>query len=127
MEQVFNPCEEVLSAYLFGSMAEGVMSQRSDVDFAVRLRSGLRAEQKHGIRARLEETLENMFMRQADVVILNDASLKMIHQVLKSGKLVYTKNLRDEETFRLQKQKEYFDFQYYMEKERRDLRAFYGC
>ena len=63
---------------------------------------------------------------KVDVVILNRASLKLIHQIYKHGVPVYVKDPLEERGFRMQKQKEYFDFQYYIEKERLDLRSFYG-
>jgi predicted nucleotidyltransferase len=127
LSQIFHRTEEVRSAYLFGSVAEGVSNPRSDLDIAVRLEPELGAEEKHRIRMDLIAELEDLHERQVDVVVLNDASLKMIYQVFNHGKSVYIRRLEEEENFRLKKQKEYFDFQYYLEKERRDLRAFYGC
>lgn len=125
LQMVYRENDGICSAYLFGSFAEGVHHKRSDIDFAVRLVAGLSAMEKHQIRMHLIDELENLLDQEVDVLILNDASLKMIHQVFRRGKAIYVKDDRQEETFRLQKQKEYFDFQYYMEKESRDLRAFY--
>lgn len=127
LQRIFREVDEVLSAYLFGSYAEGVHHQRSDMDIAVRLMTGLTAMEKHQVRMDLLDMLETVFNEELDVLILNDASLKMVHQVFFRGKAIYVKNDRQEEAFRLQKQKEFFDFQYYMEKESRDLRAFYDC
>ncbi len=127
LEEIFRKKDEVLSAYLFGSMAEGHQNRRSDVDIAVLVKPGLNAIDKHKIRMDLIESIEQFFGRQADIVVLNDASLKMKHQVFSHGKPIYIENDLKEESFRLRSQKEYFDFQYYLEKERRDLRAFYEC
>lgn len=126
LQEVFRKKDEVLSVYLFGSVAEGVPNRHSDVDIAVRLAPGLGTEEKLGIRIDLIGELENLIESEVDIVILDDASLKMIYQVFRHGRLLYAKNHLREESFRLKKQKEYFDFQYYIEKDRRELRAFYG-
>lgn len=125
LQRLFGEVDEVLAAYLFGSVAEGVSYRHSDLDFAIRLKSELSIEEKHRMRMNLIGALGNLSEREVDVVILNDASLKMTHQVFKHGKPLFVRNDSREEEFRLKKQKEYFDFQYYLEKERRDLRAFY--
>ncbi len=127
LEVIFGETEGIISAYLFGSVADGVDNKLSDVDIAVLLRPGLSAIEKHRIRMYLTERIEQVLQKETDVVVLNNASLKMQHQVFSRGNPIYIKNEPMEEMFRLHKQKEYFDFQYYMEKERRDLRAFYDC
>jgi uncharacterized protein len=127
MKLIFQKIEPVLSAYLFGSFSEGVPNRHSDLDFAVRLRPNLRTDQEHRIRMDLVEMLEDLLKTQVDVVILNDASLLMIHQAFTHGIPLYIRDMRQEEAFRLKKRKEYFDFRYYLEKDRRDLRTFYGC
>jgi len=126
LQQIFGSSPELLSAYLFGSAAEGLLREKSDIDIAVRLRQNISHSGTNNIRLKIEDVLENVFQRKVDVAILNRASLKMIHQVYKHGVLVYVKDPLEERVFRIQKQKEFFDFQYYIEKERRDLRLFYG-
>jgi uncharacterized protein len=127
LQHVFQKTAGVISAYLFGSVAAGVSNRHSDVDFAVLIAQGLNASEKHDIRMHLIEVLEQILGQNVDLVVLNDASLKMIHQVFNHGKPIYVRNNRAEEDFRLKMQKEYFDFQYYIEKERQDLREFYDC
>lgn len=127
LQRIFRETEDVVSAYLFGSFAEGVSRRGSDVDVAVRLTPGLSPTEKHRIRMHLIEALDQIVEKEVDILELEDASLKMIHQVFRHGKAIYVKNDIKEEDFRLQKRKEYFDFQYYIEKEQRDLRAFYDC
>lgn len=125
LKQIFRESGGVVSAYLFGSIAEGVQNRFSDVDIAVRLKPGLNPMDKHRIRMHLIGTIEGILEKDVDVVVLNDASLKMVHQVFRRGISIYVGNDQQEEEFRLKMQKTYFDFQYYLEKERRDLRAFY--
>jgi predicted nucleotidyltransferase len=127
LERLFRQAEHVVSAYLFGSVAEAVSNNQSDIDFAVRLEAGLSVQERHQIRMRLIQELEQVLEGDVDVVVLDDASLKMIHQVLIHGSAIHVENDQLEESFRLKKQKEFFDFQYYLDKESRDLRAFYDC
>jgi len=127
LQQVFGSSPDVLSAYLFGSAAEGLLREKSDIDIAVRMRQTLSPIETSNIREKLEDVLEAVFQRKVDVTVMNRASLKMIHQVYKHGVQIYVKASLEERDFRIQKRKEYFDFQYYMERERRDLRLFYGC
>ena len=116
----------VLSAYVFGSMAVGVERMHSDVDIAVRMDRRLQPGEMFDLRLKLIEALEDLMGRSVDVIVLNTASLKMIHQIMKTGRMPYVTDPKEETAFRLQKQKEYFDFQYYMEDDRKALKSFYG-
>ena len=116
----------VISAYVFGSVAAGFENQRSDVDIAVRIDEGLAPEAIFDLRLQLTAELEDLLDRAADVIVLNTASLKMIHQVMRTGQRVYATDADKETAFRLQKQKEYFDFQYYMADDRKALKTFFG-
>jgi len=116
-----------LSAYVFGSVAMGLEHRRSDVDIAVRVDEHLEADAIFDLRLQLTDELEDVFRCSVDVVVLNTASLKMIHQVMKSGRMVYVTDPKKETAFRLRKQKEYFDFQYFLEDDRQALKTFYGC
>ncbi len=127
LQKVFESNSAVLSAYIFGSAAMGLLRKNSDIDIAVRLKEDLPPQETNDLRLKLHDILEHVFQRKVDVVVMNGASLKMIHQVYKNGLLVYAVDLSNELEFRIQKQKEYFDFQYYLEKERHDLRSFYDC
>ena len=69
--------------------------------------------------------LENYFGKRVDVVVLNRASLKLIHQVSRFGKIIFTKDPYREMDYMVQKQKEYFDFRYYIDKDRRELRQYF--
>jgi predicted nucleotidyltransferase len=111
LKRLFRQAEQVASAYIFGSVAEAVSHQQSDVDFAVRLKPGLSAPDRHQIRMRLIQEIEQVLEGDVDVVVLDDASLKMIHQVLIHGSAIHVENDQLEESFRLKKQKEFFDFQ----------------
>ena len=54
-------------------------------------------------------------------------NLKMIHQVLHHGELIYDRDPERTLIFAIQRQKEYFDFKYYIDKDIQQMRTFFGC
>jgi hypothetical protein len=59
--------------------------------------------------------------------VLNNASLKLIHQIVGKGRLLFAQNREEEMNYILKKQKEYFDFKYYIKKDIREMKAYYGA
>jgi predicted nucleotidyltransferase len=116
----------VLSAYLFGSTVEGLASSASDIDVAIRVNETVPAETRFDIRMRLIDDLEKYLGSKIDVVVLNNASLKMINQVLTKGELVFAKDFEQELDYHVRKQKEYFDFKYYIDKDTLETRRYFG-
>lgn len=116
----------VLSAYLFGSSVQGAVLISSDVDIAVRIDNNLTSEQAFDLRLQLIDELENHLGKRVDVVVLNSASLKLVHQVIGNGVMIFAMDPRIEQDYAVQKQKEYFDFKYYIEKDVEELRTFFG-
>jgi predicted nucleotidyltransferase len=127
LQSLFNRYNTIRSAYLFGSMAVGVASKRSDVDVAVRLSPGISPEDAYAIRLALTDDLERIFHYPVDVLILNNASLKLAHQVFRLGITIYIQHIEEEREYRIRKQKAYFDFLYYIDKERLDMKEYYGA
>ena len=117
---------EVESAYLFGSVAVGTERKESDMDIAVRLDDRLTAEEMGRSRFDLVDLMEYAVGRKIDLVILNTASLKLIHQVLTYGKRFYANNMEKERAFEVRKRQEYFDFKYYIDRDIQEMCAFYA-
>jgi len=86
-------------AYLFGSFAKGRPRGGSDVDLAVWLDEEIHGDRAARFRRRLalEAELEPALGRRVQVIVLNDASLGLAHNVLAHGRLV----LRRDETARV--------------------------
>jgi len=126
LQPLFIKFPAVLSAYVFGSMVQGLAQSHSDIDIAVRIDKNLTAEQSFDIRLQLIDEIERCLASKIDVVILNKASLKLIHQVIGGGKIIFARNLEIEMDYVVQKQKEYFDFKYYIEKDVEELKAFFS-
>ena len=98
----------------------------SDMDIAVYLNDQLFEEQMGQYRLELIDLLEETTGRKIDLVILNTASLKLIHQVLMYGKIIYVENEEKEKAFAWKKRKEYLDFKYYIDRDLQEMRTFYG-
>lgn len=92
--------DEVVFAYLFGSIARGRYSGMSDVDIGVYLRPDLPQEEVFRIHVELASELSFRDLR-VDLVILNEASLKLAFEVIK-GKLLLSRDecLRKEFVYR---------------------------
>ena len=122
---VANPV--VRAAYLFGSAAQGLAGPASDVDIAIRVAAGTPAKTCFALRLDLIDAVGECLGRETDIVVLNTASLTMIRQVLRYGILLYARNLEMEADWAVQKQKEYFDFKYYMDKDHKAVKSFFGA
>jgi len=82
-------CPEVIFALLFGSRARGTARPDSDLDVGVFLSPDLTAEQRWGVRLRLQAGLENA--GRVDVVVLNDAPSLLAHRAL-LGELLFARD-----------------------------------
>ena len=100
--------ERILVAYLFGSYARKIQTSQSDVDIAVLLSSVPEniLEYYLYLTNRLAKVLES----DVDLIILNAASPLLKYQVIKYGKLLYSRKEEARVTFEARAQSEYLDF-----------------
>lgn len=118
--------DAVLSAYLFGSMSLGLAREGSDVDVAVRFRRGIPEDRRFEVRGELQSLLETYFNRTVDLVVMNESSLVLLYQVFSTGILLFARDPEEEEAFRWQKLKEFFDFRFYLSKDYAETERFFG-
>lgn len=84
---------EIQAAYLFGSAVTGRTRKDSDVDVALLLSPKSVRLKDLGYRLKVSRELANAIGRAAiDLVILNDASPVLAHQVISKGKLVFERS-----------------------------------
>ena len=101
--------EPVVAAYLYGSVARGLEGPGSDVDIGLLFEEGVddpRIEAR--VSVRIEEALG--LDRMVEARTLNDKSLVFIHQVLKDGVVVYSRDDKKRVGFENLKLRMYFDF-----------------
>jgi len=126
LSYLFSRYPHILSAYLFGSTALGISNSDSDIDIAIRIDQSLASDSYLELRIELTDDLEKHLGCEVDIVVLNTASLKMIHQVIINGRLLFSRNLEKEKDYIVQKRKEYFDFRYYINKDIQEMRSYFG-
>ncbi|MBM4461206.1 MAG: nucleotidyltransferase domain-containing protein [Chloroflexi bacterium] len=102
--------EDIVAAYLFGSLAQGRAGPRSDIDIAVLLRRVPDpASDERDPRFRLMDELRRFADREADVIILNTAPALLQNQVLRYGRLLYERNPGERIAFEMRSGKIYDD------------------
>ncbi len=95
VREILAPREEVLEAYLFGSVAAGSAMGHSDIDVAVYLGDPRPSASAFGYAADLTAALMHAFrINHVDVVVLNDAPPLLYHRVLRDGIRVISRDLR---------------------------------
>jgi len=82
--------ESIIFANLFGSSAKGKLSPLSDIDIALFLTDDVDYYAK---RLELIEKISKLLLTdEFDLVILNDAPLSISFQIIKTGKLLFSKD-----------------------------------
>jgi predicted nucleotidyltransferase len=114
------------SAYLFGSTSVGCARSGSDIDIAVRVRNGVPSEERFEIRMALVSDLEPLFDAPVDVLVMNDASLAILYQVFSNGDPLFIRDPEEEEQFRVNRLKAFFDFRYYLDRDFDETERFFG-
>jgi predicted nucleotidyltransferase len=99
--------EEVVFAYVFGSVTSGRLHPQSDVDIGVYLRepSGSLDDKLAFIRK-----VSAVFNRDVDVIFLNDADIIITMQILTNGELLVNNDPERLVLFKASKVGEYADF-----------------
>ncbi|MGB9724024.1 MAG: type VII toxin-antitoxin system MntA family adenylyltransferase antitoxin [Chloroflexia bacterium] len=104
--------EPVVAVYLFGSALERP-HRHSDLDVALLLRDDQDADARLDLRLELMEVLTGRLGRPADVVVLNDAPPILRFQVLRNGRLLWTRDDRARCLFEMHSYNLYYDFKPY--------------
>lgn len=111
---------QVLVAYLFGSQATGKAGSLSDLDTAVLLKGNPSDRECLGVRLELVGGLMSLLhTNDVDVAILNQVSLVMRYQVLRTGRVVYCRDRQVMIDFRVRTLNKYFDLKPMLDRHRR--------
>ncbi|GAC1527542.1 MAG: hypothetical protein NVS3B10_25270 [Polyangiales bacterium] len=100
--------EDLVAAWVFGSIARGEDSATSDVDVGVLYRTAL-ARTLEAIPLALHDALESALRRRVDLVVLDHASPDLVHRVLRDGVLVLERDRSARIAFEVRRRSEYFD------------------
>lgn len=92
IQRILDNHEEVIAAYIYGSVARGRQREDSDIDLGLLLRDDFMPNALYPARV-AEEIAKDCGLRQeVDVRTLNEMPLTFLHQVLKHGVLVFTRD-----------------------------------
>jgi predicted nucleotidyltransferase len=91
LKNIFEDYPYIVSAYLFGSQASGKTKPMSDVDIAILLRDNAPKGRKliheeDYLAYRITKAIQ---AKEVDLIELNRQGLIFVHNVLKTGKLIY--------------------------------------
>lgn len=112
----------IVCAYLFGSLARGEATARSDVDVAV-LYAVQPPANLDGLGLDLAARLEQALGRRVDLVVLNRAPPDLVHRVLRDGILLHEADRGARVRFEVRSRDEYFDVLPHLREYRRMARA----
>lgn len=112
----------VLCVYLFGGVARGTARSDSDVDVAVLLERDL-PPTLAGSAVSLGDDVERHLARPVDLVVLNRASVDLVHRVLRDGLLVFDPRPQARILFEVRARNAYFDLKPVLDRYRRVARA----
>ena len=99
---------KILFAYLFGGLARGKPQPLSDVDIAIYLRTGgYVAKNKLDILGNLMNILKT---DEIDLVVLNNADIPLVMNILKTKKVIVDKSPHDRHIFESLILRKFFDF-----------------
>ena len=101
--------EDVVAAYLFGSFI--VEDQFSDIDVGLLLKN--KVPEVLGFELAFETRLEQLYERQFDVRVLNNAPNSFAQNVIRTGKVIVDKDPNLRAGFEGNVLKQYFDFAYF--------------
>ena len=93
---------QVLFAYLFGSFARNEFRKDSDVDIAVYVKDYKKLPLN--FERRLSLKIEKRIGREVDIIVINDKPLSILSEILKHGKVIFSRDERERvrfETFML--------------------------
>lgn len=109
--------QEILEAYLFGSVARGNNQSHSDLDVAVFIDETVAVDGLFGYQAALTaDLMSGLGTNKVDVVILNHAPPLLYHRVLRDGIRLASRDLRATTTREGRALSRYCDFVPQLEK-----------
>jgi len=127
IEKVLKDHKEIVAVYVYGSIISGIYRKDSDLDIGILLDDAFPEEPLYPARLAREIKIRGNIDRPVDVQILNHCSLRFLHQVLRNGELILSRDEGKRVEFESTALCRYIDFkpfyQEYDEERRRRLLA----
>lgn len=106
--------KDILFAYLYGSFVCSDETPESDVDIGIYL-ADANVDAYSCMPERLMIKLEEAVGREVDVRVLNGRNVVFLHQVLKKGELLFSRDEQKRVEFETTLYDRYLDFKYYLD------------
>lgn len=104
----------VLAVYLFGSEAEETKIIESDIDIGILLKNTKNLEDTrliyNAVYSELSEVFKPSFLRELDIVFLQNAPLTLQFEVITKGKIVYEEDPTQRADYEEMVINQYMDF-----------------
>jgi predicted nucleotidyltransferase len=109
--RIFTKHPEIMIAYLYGSVVRNQTHKFSDLDIGIVAAHIEKINPLYSLE--IQQELENILNIASkiplDIHILNDASPRFLHQIIKEGKLLYFRDLDFKDEYELQVIHKYLD------------------
>ena len=106
--------QDILALYFFGSGAQHCLQPLSDLDFGVLLSTQLNKRQRFDKQIELIGKFNDFFRTdEIDLVVLNDAPLRVSFNILKDGRLLFFRDKKAIIDFREGLLNDYLDFKFF--------------
>jgi len=92
INNVFNNRDEILMCYLYGSYVLGNRSEFSDIDIGILLDRTFKKHYLYQVDLSLEIEKEFGSKIEIDLCILNDATPRFLYNIIKSGRIIHSKD-----------------------------------
>lgn len=110
----------VIAVYLFGSLAKGAATEKSDIDLGILLKQDFDFLADFAYKLRLMGELRDITGKTVDIVFINRADPILQHQIRKYGRIIFESDRIRRIEYEVHARKQYFDFLHlhkkYMEK-----------
>lgn len=122
IKQFLKNQKDVIAAYFYGSRAEGIARESSDLDVAVFLDTEKSPPAGYGRGVSLARQMDKLVRPfSVDVRELNSASPYFCFQVLKTGQLLYSRDENQRAEFETKIRLKYFDLKSMYEEFHQDM------
>ncbi len=112
--------EDVVALIVFGSLARGDLKPLSDIDLSVLLDKSLDKTDRFNKHLDLIGKISDFFHTdEIDIIILNDAPIRFVVEILNSGKRLFERDRDQLINFYEKNTKIFLDFKYFLDEHNR--------
>lgn len=112
LKRYFEGKNEVITAYLYGSVAAGKDISNSDVDIALLTEPYKDHVESFKAKVRCQTEISRLIKKDVDLVFLQEAGELLSFEILKRGEVIYERDRERHRSFRALRLIQCLDFQF---------------